>query len=75
MANGPAWHDRFPTLEFSELNQDSFASKERVVKYFEEFAKKINAPVIENINVFEVTNDSKNNFLLKLLMENMKLKM
>ena len=31
MANGPAWHDRFPTLEFSELNQDSFVSKERVV--------------------------------------------
>ena len=51
VANGPAWHDRFPTLEFSELNQDSFVSKERVVKYFEEFAKKINAPVIENINV------------------------
>ena len=26
VANGPAWHDRFPTLEFSELNQDSFVS-------------------------------------------------
>ena len=65
VANGPAWHDRFPTLEFSELNQDSFVSKERVVKYFEEFAKKINAPVIEKIDVLEVTNDSKNNFLIK----------
>ena len=65
VANGPAWHDRFPTLEFSGLNQDSFVSKERVVKYFEEFAKKINAPVIENINVIEVANDSKNNFFIK----------
>ena len=65
VANGPAWHDRFPTLEFSESNQDSFVSKERVVEYFEEFAKKINAPVIENINVIEVTNDSKNNFFIK----------
>jgi len=62
VANGPAWHDRFPTLEFSELNQDSFASKESVVRYFEKFAKKINAPVYENVNVLEVTKG--NNFFL-----------
>ena len=65
MANGPAWHDKFPTLEFDELNQDSFASKDRVVEYFEEFAKKIKAPIMENINVFEVTKGSKNNFLIQ----------
>ena len=65
VANGPAWHDKFPTLEFAELNQNSFASKDRVVEYFEEFAKKIKAPIIENINVFEVTKGSKNNFLIQ----------
>ena len=65
VANGPAWHDKFPTLEFAELNQDSFASKDRVVEYFEEFAKKIQAPIMENINVFEVTKGSKNNFLIQ----------
>ena len=65
VANGPAWHDRFPTLEFSELNKDSFASKEMVVQYFEEFAKEINAPVIEKINVIEVNKKSENNFFIK----------
>ena len=65
VANGPAWHDKFPTLEFDELNQDSFASKDRVVEYFEEFAKKIKAPIMENINVLEVTKVSKNNFLIQ----------
>ena len=65
VANGPAWHDKFPTLEFAELNQNSFASKDRVVEYFEEFAKKIKAPIMENINVLEVTKGSKNNFLIQ----------
>jgi putative flavoprotein involved in K+ transport len=41
VANGPAWHDRFPTLEFSDLLPDEFATKDRVVAYFEEFAKKL----------------------------------
>jgi len=61
MANGPAWHDRFPTLEFSNIHQDSFASKERVVQYFEEFAKKINAPIHLNVNVEEVVKLPNNN--------------
>ena len=54
VANGPAWHDRFPTLKFSDLLPDEFATKDRVVAYFEEFAKKINAPIRCNVNVNEV---------------------
>ena len=30
VANGPAWHDRFPGLEFTDLGPDEFAGKERV---------------------------------------------
>lgn len=45
VANGPAWHDRFPSLAFSDIDPNSFASKERIVQYFESFAKQINAPV------------------------------
>ena len=45
VANGPAWHDRFPTMKFSEIAQDAFAPKESVADYFEEFAKQINAPI------------------------------
>ena len=34
VSNGPAWHDRFPTLEFSDLNPNTFTSKDRIIKYF-----------------------------------------
>jgi putative flavoprotein involved in K+ transport len=60
VANGPAWHDRFPTLKFSNIDPDSFASKEMVVKYFEKFAKKIKAPINLNVNVEKVEKQSSN---------------
>ena len=43
--NGPAWHDRFPTKEFSDSGPDEFPGKESVVSYFEEFAQQIEAPI------------------------------
>ena len=49
VANGPAWHDRFPTLEFSDIDPESFASKEKIIQYFEDFSKKINAPIYLNV--------------------------
>lgn len=45
VANGPAWHDRFPGLAFDDLHPDAFPGKERVADYFEAYAKKIAAPV------------------------------
>ena len=45
VANGPAWHDRFPTREFTCVGPDGFPSKDGVVTYFEEFAKQIDAPI------------------------------
>ena len=45
VANGPAWHDRFPSMEFSDVDGDAFASKDSVARYFEEFANQINAPI------------------------------
>ncbi|BCH62010.1 hypothetical protein RvVAR0630_pl01520 (plasmid) [Agrobacterium vitis] len=44
VANGPAWHDRFPNLNFPG-NADAFVSKEGVADYFEAYAKKYNAPI------------------------------
>ena len=41
VANGPAWHDRFPGLEFTGIDPDAFAPKERVADYFVDYAKKI----------------------------------
>lgn len=45
VANGPAWHDRFPSLEFNDVGPDEFAHKEQVADYFEAYANLIKAPV------------------------------
>lgn len=52
VANGPAWHDRFPGLEFSD--PEEFASKESVADYFVAYAKQINAPIRCGVDVLEV---------------------
>ena len=54
VANGPAWHDRFPTMEFSDLLPDAFAHRDSIVTYFEDFAEKIKAPIRCNVDVKEV---------------------
>ena len=54
VANGPAWHDRFPNLEFSECDPDAFAPKEMVADYFVAYAQKINAPIRCGVEVEEV---------------------
>ena len=45
VANGPAWHDRFPGMTFADIDPDSFASRDGIVRYFEAYAEKIAAPV------------------------------
>ena len=45
VANGPAWHDRFPGLEFADIDPDAFAPKERVADYFVAYAAKIAVPI------------------------------
>ncbi|MDP3197084.1 NAD(P)/FAD-dependent oxidoreductase [Tabrizicola sp.] len=53
VANGPAWHDRFPDAEFTDLDPDSFAPKEAVADYFARFASDRNLPIRTGV---EVTN-------------------
>src|SRR5439155_1482426 len=50
VANGPAWHDRFPGLEF-DGDPEAFAPKEQVADYFEVYAAKIGAPVRTGVEV------------------------
>ena len=45
VANGPAWHDRFPGMEFPDIDPDAFAPKEMVADYFVAYAKLIAAPI------------------------------
>ncbi|MGD6754193.1 flavin-containing monooxygenase [Streptomyces sp. BH105] len=54
VANGPAWHDRFPNLEFPDVGPDAFATKEQVAEYFERYAEKIDAPVRCGVEVSKV---------------------
>jgi putative flavoprotein involved in K+ transport len=59
VANGPAWHDRFPGLELTDLAPDDFASKERVADYFVAYAEKFAAPIRCGVEVTSVRrNDS-----------------
>ena len=54
VANGPAWHDRFPGMEFANTDADAFPNKESVADYFVAYAEKIAAPVRCNVEVKEV---------------------
>jgi putative flavoprotein involved in K+ transport len=54
VANGPAWHDRFPGMEFEGLDADAFAGKEQVADYFVAYAKKFNAPIRTGVEVKSV---------------------
>ena len=45
VANGPAWHDRFPNMEFAAHGPDDFVPKEQVADYFVAYAGKIGAPI------------------------------
>jgi putative flavoprotein involved in K+ transport len=55
VANGPSWHDRFPGMEYTDLDPDTFAPKERVADYFVDYAKQINAPVRCGVEVLEAS--------------------
>jgi len=54
VANGPAWHDRFPGLSFADVHPDGFASKDQVADYFAAYAEKIDAPIRCGVDVQRV---------------------
>ena len=54
VANGPAWHDRFPGMVFPGGDPDAFISKEEVADYFVAYAEKIAAPIRCGVEVKEV---------------------
>jgi putative flavoprotein involved in K+ transport len=54
VTNGPAWHDRFPGMEFPGNNPDAFVPKDKVADYFVAYAEKIAAPIRCGVEVKEV---------------------
>lgn len=55
VANGPAWHDRFPDMDFDKHAADSFVAKEEVAAYFERYARQTNAPVRCGVEVLSAS--------------------
>jgi putative flavoprotein involved in K+ transport len=54
VANGPAWHDRFPGMTFTGIDPDGFAPKEKVADYFVAYAEMIAAPIRCGVEVRSV---------------------
>ena len=53
VANGPAWHDRFPGMEF-DLDPDAFAGKDEVADYLAAYAEKFGVPIRTGVEVTSV---------------------
>lgn len=66
VANGPAWHDRFPGETFEGADPDGFVPKEAVADYFTGYARRIGAPVRCGVEVTAVTrNEGRPGFRIK----------
>lgn len=50
-ANGPAWHDKLPSLAIPGVDPDGFASRDQMVDYFVAYAERIGAPVRAGVTV------------------------
>jgi putative flavoprotein involved in K+ transport len=54
VANGPAWHDRFPDMEFPGADPGDFVAKEKIADYLAAYARETAAPVRCGVEVKEV---------------------
>lgn len=54
VANGPAWHDRFPGMTFEGFDPNSFVPKDDVADYLKAYAEQIKAPIRCGVNVTKV---------------------
>lgn len=51
VANGPAWHDRFPNMEFAGTAPDGFPTKNVIADYMNDYAEMIKAPIRTGVEV------------------------
>jgi len=66
VANGPAWHDKFPNMDFEGNDPDEFVSKDRFAQYLIDYAAMIKAPIREGVEVIKATRMSgKGGFLVQ----------
>jgi len=66
VANGPAWHDRFPGMEFPGDKPDQFVPKDQVADYFEAYVEKFKMPVESGVEVISACrNEGTSGFTVK----------
>ena len=65
VANGPAWHDRFPDKIFDDCGGDDFATKDGCARYFEDYVREHNLPVRTGVTVTRVAHDPKGGYLVE----------
>jgi putative flavoprotein involved in K+ transport len=57
-ANGPAWHDKLPSLPIAGVEPDGFASRDQMVDYFVAYAERIAAPIRCGVAVTALRKDA-----------------
>ena len=55
VANGPAWHDRFPSMDFPNISPDAFVPKDQVADYFEAYLDRFGGDFRCGVTVTGVT--------------------
>ena len=66
VANGPAWHDRFPNMEFANFDPEAFIPKEDVADYLVAYAKQNKSPIRTGVEVKSVQrNENKPGFYIE----------
>jgi putative flavoprotein involved in K+ transport len=63
VANGPAWHDRFPDETFTLSAPDAFAPKEEVADYLVDYAAKHAGPIRTGVTVTRLEQDAAGRFV------------
>ncbi|MBL4751403.1 MAG: NAD(P)-binding domain-containing protein [Amylibacter sp.] len=54
VANGPAWHDCFPSMKFKGFDPEAFIPKEDIADYLVAYAKMNNSPIRTGVEVTDV---------------------
>ncbi|MEP4198402.1 MAG: NAD(P)/FAD-dependent oxidoreductase [Aliishimia sp.] len=66
VANGPAWHDRFPDKEFADTADNAFATKDSCAQYFEDYVRDNKLPVRTGVEVLRVhANDDRTGYIVQ----------
>ncbi|MGO2658153.1 flavin-containing monooxygenase [Mycetocola reblochoni] len=58
VANGPAWHDRFPGMPIPGAGPDDFVAKDDVAAYFTAYVEEFGLPVVTGVEVLRVTRNA-----------------